>query len=182
MLSRYHYGVDACGTAVFVIFDSNLALGVGTQVCHVDALAAYLGQAHEQGVAEGQRQRYVEGCLVGGVAEHHALVAGALVLQVGALNAAVYILALFVHGQQHAAAVAVEAQLRAVVAYFVDDAAGGLLHVDIGVALYFAGHHYLAGGDEGLAGHFRLRVAGEKFIEDGVGNLVGDLVGMAFRY
>ena len=47
---------------------------------------------------------------------------------------------------------------------------------------YFAGHNDLTCGYEGLAGYFRLRVAGKKFVEDSVGNLVGHLVGMSFRY
>ncbi len=46
--------------------------------------------------------------------------------------------------------------------------------------VYFAGEYYLAGGYKGFAGDFRLGVAGEEFIKDGVGELVGHFVGVAF--
>ncbi len=48
---------------------------------------------------EGDKQRG----LVAGVAEHHALVAGTLVLGFGTLYATVYVGALFVYGREHAA-------------------------------------------------------------------------------
>ena len=79
--------------------------------------------------------------------------------------------ALLMHGRENAAGVAVEAEVTAVVADLVDHAAADVLEVDIGLALDFSGHDHLACGDESFACYFRLWVAGDKFVEDGVGDL-----------
>ena len=49
-------------------------------------------------------------------------------------------------------------------------------------AFYFPSEHYLAGGHEGFAGHFRAGVKGEEVVNEGVGNLVCYFVWMSFRY
>ncbi len=182
VLGRHHYGVDAYRAVVLVIFYSDLALGVGAQICHVDTLAAYLGKRHQQAVAQSERQRYVERCFVGGIAEHHTLVAGSLKVVFGTLDASVDIGALLVHGKQHAARITVEAQIAAVVAYLVDNPAGGVLHIHICLALDFSGNDHLPRCHKCFASHLRLRIAGKKFVKNSVGYLVGNLVGMPFRY
>ena len=83
-------------------------------------------------------------------------------------------------GREDAAAFAVEFKFRAVVAYRIDDFAGGSAQVDVGVGFNFAGDDYLAGGDKGLAGDLGIGVLGEELVENGVGNLVSDFVGVAF--
>lgn len=106
-------GIDAHRAVVLVVFDSHLALGIGAEISHVYTLAADFGKGHHQRVAQRERQGYIERRLVGGVAEHHALVSGALLEGLVALNATVDVGTLLVHGKQHAARVAVEAQLAA---------------------------------------------------------------------
>ncbi len=154
MLGGDDDGVDAHGAAVGGILHGHLALGVGAQIGHDLALAADGRELFEQGVAQGECHGYVERGLVGGIAKHHALVAGALLLGGGAVDAAVDVGALLVHGQQHAARVAVEAQVGAVVSGVDSHAAGHVHYVDICLGAYLACDHYLAGGDEGLAGYF----------------------------
>ena len=103
-----HDGVDALGHALVAVFNGDLALRVGTQVSHLLAFAADVGQgAHEQ-VGQVERNGHVVTRLVGGIAEHHALVAGALVFLVGAVYAAVDVAALLVDGREDAAGIAVE--------------------------------------------------------------------------
>ena len=85
-------------------------------------------------------------------------------------------------GGEYAAALRVKTEAAVVIAYFADDTAHHLLQVYVGRALDFAGEHHLAGGDEGLACHFGLRVAGKEFVENSVADLVGDFVGMSLRY
>ena len=46
---------------------------------------------------------------------------------------------------------------------------------------YFAADHGKAGGDEGFAGHLGFGILVEELVEDGIGDLVGHFVGMAFR-
>ncbi len=53
--------------------------------------------------------------------------------------------------------------------------------VDHALAAHFARQDDALGGGQGLAGDASFRVLGEEEIDDGVGNLVRNLVGMAFR-
>ena len=62
---------------VAVVLDGDLGLAVGTQVGH-DAVLADRRQPPGQPVGERDRQRHQLGGVVAGVAEHQALVAGAL--------------------------------------------------------------------------------------------------------
>ena len=129
-----------------------------------------------------ERQRHVVLGLVGGVAEHHALVAGALLHGVAALHAAVNVGALLMDGAQHAARVAFEHVFALGVAHLLDDLAGNERHVHVGLGLHFAGQDDLPGGDERLAGHLRLGVVSQQFVKHGVRYLVGHFVGVSFRH
>ena len=189
------------------VANRHLGLAVGAQVGHLAGLAhrrQLLG--HAMGQIDGHGHK--GGGLVAGVAEHHALVAGAdaLVGIVGALAALGLpalvdahgdVRRLLVDGVDHAACFAVETKLRAVVADLADHVAhdAGNVHVSLGANL--AGHHDHAGGGHGLAsaadlsrigrmpvggdvaGCGQLGLLGQNGVQDGVGNLVADLVGMS---
>ena len=75
VLGRDDDGVDARRHAEAVL-DGHLALAVGAQP-RQRAVLADLGQAPGQAVRQRDGQRHQLGRLVAGVAEHHALVAGA---------------------------------------------------------------------------------------------------------
>ena len=132
MLGGDHYGVDAHGLAVRGVFYGYLALGVGAQIGHERGVAAYVGELAQKQMAQVEGQRHVVGGLVAGVAEHHALVAGALVLGIIALYAAVDVGALLVEGREHSARFGFEFKLAAVVAYVLDDLACDLHEVNVG--------------------------------------------------
>ena len=170
VLRRHHDGVDAAGAVVFVILHRHLALGVGAQVGHLLALAAYLGQHIHDVVGQRNGQRHVGVGFVVSVAEHHALVAGALCHGVASasIHAAVDVGALLVNGAEHAAAFGLKLVGGLGVANAGNGAACGALQVDIGFRLYLAGQHHLACGDECFARHLRLRVVGQKLIENGI--------------
>ena len=142
------------------------------------------------------RHGHEDGGLVGGVAEHHALVArahevdgvgGAAGLGVeGLVDAGGDVGALLVDEVEDAAGVGVEAELGARVADAADDVAGDLLHVEVGLGANLAGDDHGARGHEGLAraadvvhvgrhargrdvaGLLELSLLGEKRVEDGV--------------
>ena len=61
-----------------------------------------------------------------------------------------------------------------------DGAAHYALEIDIGFGGDFSGDDDQAGGGESFAGDAAGGVFGEAGVEDGVRNLVGDLIGMAF--
>ncbi len=153
------------------------------------------------------RHGHERGRLVGRVAEHHALVAradevervgGAARLGVeGLVHALRDVGALLVDKVEHAAGVAVEAELGAIVPDAAHDLARDVLNVDVGLGADLAGDDDGAGGDEGLAcaadvlelGRLaagrdialglKLGLLGQDGVEHGVGDLVRDLVGMA---
>ena len=182
MLGADDDGVDAPGHVVVVVFDSHLALGVGTEVGHLLAFAADVGEDLDDFVGQGEGKGHEGVGLVVGVAEHHALVAGSLGHGVGvvlAVHAAVDVAALLVYGAEDAAALRLELIVGLGVADAGDGASHHVLQVDVGLRLHFAGHDHLSSGDEGFAGNLGVGVVGEELVEHSVGDLVGHLVGMA---
>ena len=192
--------------AAALVAHGHLGLAVGAQKRH-GAVLAHLGQALGQAVGQIHRHRHERGRLVAGVAEHHALVARAdalvgvaLVQAVLGLPALVDALrdvgALVVDGVQHAAGVAVEAVLRAVVADVAQHLAHDGGHVDVRLRADLARDDDHAGGGHGLAGATHLRgigglpaggdvalsrqldLLGQDGVEHGIGYLVAHLVGM----
>ena len=87
MLGADDDGVDAKRFPAFFVFHCHLRLGVGAEVGHFLALATDLGQLNQQEVGEVDGERHVVLGLLAGKAEHHALVAGTLVLGLGAPHA-----------------------------------------------------------------------------------------------
>src|SRR5262249_59611580 len=119
--------------------------------------------------------------LVAGVAEHHALVARPLLLEqpLARGHALGDVRRLLLDRDDYRAAVAVEARFGTRVADVADHALGDLAELHLALAGDLAGHHHEAGLDERLAGDAALGVLGEKGIDDAVGYLVADLVGLA---
>ena len=136
-------------------------------------------------VREEDRHRHELVGLARGVAEHHSLVAGAE--QVERVGVAVLRLVRLVHslrdvgrlavdGDDDAARLEVEAVLGARVADLGDPVADDGAHVDVRVGRDLPRDDHEAGRDQRLAGDAGVRVVGEDRVEDGVRDLVGDLV------
>ena len=179
MLGADDDGVDAFGLTLVAVLHRHLALGIGTEVAHLLALAAYLAELDEDDVRQRDGQRHQLVGLAAGVAEHHALVASALVLLLLAADALINIGTLLVDGAEYAAALGLELVLALGVANLADDVAHGALHVDPAVGGYLAADDGQAGGDERLAGHMALGVVTQELVEECIANLVGHFVGMA---
>ncbi len=151
-------------------------LAVGAEVAEL-AVFADFGELVGELVGERDGRGHQLGGLVGGVAEHHALVAGAAgVDTLGDVGG------LAVDGGDDGAGVAVEALEGVVVADLADRVADESLEVDVGLGGDLAGDDDEAGAGEGLAGDAAGGVLGEAGVEDGVGDLVGDLVGVTFGH
>jgi hypothetical protein len=76
----------------------------------------------------------------------------------------------------------VETEASVVVANAADRVAD-----DLGVVQHagrgdLTGQHYQPGGDQGLARHPRVRVHCERRVQHGVGDLIGDLVGVTLGH
>ena len=144
--------------------------------------AADDGQLLENHMREDQRRRHHLARLVAGVAEHDALVTGPLLLLGFALDALVDVRGLFVDRRENAARIAVELVFALRVADALDHAPGHALHVDIGLRTHFARNDHESRGAERLAGDFRIGVVAQEFVENGVGNLIRDLIGVPFGH
>ena len=178
--------LDRHRRVAFVAY-GDLALAVGPEVVDSAALAD-LRETAGQGVGERDGERHQLLRLLAGVAEHHALVAGADLVDgfivVPYLQRPVHpegdIVRLGVYGDDYTAGRGIEAELGP----GVSDLGYLLAHqgrnVHVGRGGDLTRHDDEARGDERLAGHPAHRVVGEGGVEDGVGDLVRDLVRMAF--
>ena len=84
-------------------------------------------------------------------------------------------------GGQDAAGMGIETVFGFVVSDPVDGRPDGFLDIDIGgLGADFAADYDQARGAESLAGHFGSGVLAKEFVQDGIGNLVGHFIRMAF--
>ena len=173
------------------VADGHLRLAVRAQVGHHVGLA-HVGQALGELVRQRDRQRHELVRLAAGVAEHHPLVTGArdvhrvivggiVASLVGRVHALGDVRRLLVDRVDHRARVGAEPQVGIRVADLADRLAGHVLDVDVRVGRDLARHHDQAGVHERLARHAAVGVVTQDGIEHAVGDLVGDLVRVAFR-
>ncbi|MNV29696.1 hypothetical protein D3C71_1209300 [compost metagenome] len=186
VLGRQHHSVEAFDLAVLAVAQGDLALGIRTQPRQRRVLLlADLGLLLDQTVRVVERRRHEFRGFVAGVAEHQALVASALFFQLlgllaAAINAGSDVYRLLAQHVDDGAGVAVEADVRVVVADRVDDVAGQVFDVDPRRGGDFAGDDGRTGLDQGFAGHAGAFVLGQDCVQHRVGDLVGNLVRMAF--
>ncbi len=100
-----------------------------------------LGQAIENAMGQGDRQRHQFGRVVAGIAEHQALVAGADLLAGGAFSfdALGDVRALLVDHHHHGAGVGADAHVVVDIAHLANHVAGDVGIVDVGLGGDFAG-------------------------------------------
>ena len=143
----------------------------------IDAVLADRGQAAREPVRQRDRQRHELGGVVAGVAEHQALVAGALAVELVVLGLAGARLVRVVDAlgdvgrlradrDRDAAGRAVEALLGRVVADLEDVVAHDRGDVGVAGGGDLTGDVDLAGGDQGLDGDPAARVLLEQRVED----------------
>src|SRR3569832_841141 len=156
VLSGKHHGLHRPRLGA-VVTNGDLALGDRTQPRH-DAVLAQLGLAAHEAVRIGDRRGHQHVGLVGGVAEHHALVAGALFMVLGLVHAHGDVGGLLADGGQHRAGLPVETHLGTVIADLFHSLPHHGLGIDPGLGGDFAGEDDHAGLHQGLAGDAGLFV------------------------
>ena len=170
------------------VADRHLRLAVGPQI-RDDVRLADIGQPVRELVRERDRERHELFGLVARVAEHHALITGAgdveliVVGRVGArlvglVDALGDVGRLLVDRVDHGARVGREAEIRVGVADLADRLARDLLDVHVRRGGDLTGHDDEPRVHEGLARHAAGRVIAQHGVEDAVGDLVRDLVGV----
>ena len=192
VLGRDEHGAQRDGATVDVL-EGDLGLRVGAEVRDGSGLAD-LGEALRHAMCEVDGQRHEHVGLVAGVAEHHPLVAGALLVELVVLagTAGAHLFGvvdplgdvgrLLVDRDHDAARVPVVAEALAVVADVADGATHRRGDVHVGIGGDLSCDDRQPGGDHGLAGHPGLGVLGEDRVEDGVRDLVGHLVGVTLGH
>ena len=98
---------DDLHRAAVLILDRDLALAVGTGQGQRSALAK-VAQAPGEPVGQHDGKGHHLGRLPAGVAEHHTLVAGSLILGLLAIDALGDVLSLMIQADQHGAGLAVD--------------------------------------------------------------------------
>ena len=176
MLAGNDHSIHTHGLVVLVVLHSDLTLAVRTQIVHL-AVLAHLGQALCQLVSQTDGHGHQLRGLIAGIAEHHALIACTAHLIVGAQCD---VGALAVDIGDDGTGVGVKAELCAGVADICHHLADDLLEIDIAVGGDLAHDVDKAGGCAGLAGHTGIGVVGQDLVQNGIRDLVADLVGMSF--
>ena len=172
VLHAHEDGVDAAGTALAVVFDGDLGLAVRASPAQ-RAIAPEDRQPAGELMGHLNRRGHQLGRLVAREAEHHSLVAGAAVIDtlrdVGRL---------LVDADQHATGLPVDAVLGAGVADLLDRLADEAGDVDIGLGGDLPEDQDRAGAQRGLARDPAERILAQDSVEDGVTDLIGNLVRM----
>ena len=189
MLGGDHNGIHADRFVVF-IFHRHLGFTIRTQVWQ-DALLAHLGQPTGQLMSQGNGQRHVFRGLVGGVSEHHTLVAGADLFVVGMVTGLGFvrfihplgnIRRLFIDGNQDSAGGPVKAVFGTVITNIDHRLPGNLGDVHVAAGGNFPYNMDLACRHQGFTSHSCIRVFFQDGIQHRIRNLIGNLVRMPFRH
>ena len=169
---------DGDGLAVLhAVLASHLGLAVGAHP-GAGAVLADLGEPGTERGGQVVRKGHHRGGLVGGVAEHDALIAGTDVLELVGINGLGNIGGLLLNGHNNVARAVVEALGDVVVANLLERLADHLLIVDGGSSGDLTENHHHASLGASLAGHTGGGVLAYAGIEDSVRDLIADLVGV----
>ena len=175
---------------VLIVLDGNLRLAVCAEIRKRTVLA-HLGQPAGQLVCEIDGIRHVFRRLVGGIAEHHALIAGAdrLDLRIGHLvlsrlkglvHAHRDIRRLLIQRDKDRAGVRIEAFAGIVIADLPDRIADNLLIIYNSLGRDLAGHQDKTCAGSSLACHTAHGILCHAGIQNRIGYSIADFVGMSF--
>jgi hypothetical protein len=139
-------------------------------------------RAHHQAVAEHDGSGHEFGRFIASIPEHHALVAGPLLL----VGLFVFVDAcgdfgrLAVDGGQHSHRCGIQTMRCIDIPDVTDHITDEVVEVQNGTGTDFSSDKHHAGRRESLAGNPAVVVGCHAGIEDRIGNLIAQLVGMAF--
>ena len=183
MLGRHHDRVGAHRLAV-LISERDLAFGVRAKLRH-PAGVPRLGHLMQDAVGVINRRRHQGLGLAAGIAEHDALVAGALFLLLLGIGIDAHgdVGRLLVHVEFELGVLPVKALL--LVADLAHGAARGVLDQSRCHGFrsaHLSGHDDAVGRHQCFDSHPRMRIGGHVEIYHGIGDAVAHLVGVTFRY
>ena len=182
-------GVDALHR-VAVVFRRHLRLAVRAEIVKRAVLADFC-QLLCKLMRQRDGQRHQLRGLIAGIAEHHALVAranevvlvsGAVFRLKGFVHAHCNVRGLHVNGGQHRAGRTIEARIRRIVTDLFDDFTRNRIDVHIALGGNLAHHVHHTGRRRHFASYMRGRVFRHDVVENCIGNLVANLVRVAFGH
>ena len=181
VLSRNDNGVHALGddgTVVVLVLDGDLSLGVGSQPGE-GAIAAGSRHGSVELVGEEKCEGEELRGLVGGVAEHDTLVTGTELLE-GLLVVKTLsdIRRLLLNGDEQVEGLVVETLGGVIVTDVLDGVTDDLLVVESGLGGDLTEDHDHTSLGGSLASNLGEGILSQTGIEDGIGDLISDLVGV----
>ena len=196
VLRREHYRMQMHGLAVLIVLHRNLGFAVRTKIRECSVLAN-LGKLLRKLVGKADGIRHQLRGLIGGIAEHHALIAGtdvelvrnaasfsahsalvAVLAIQGLVNAHGDVCRLLIKGNNDAAGIGVKAVFGAGITDFSDGVTHRLLNIHVTVGGNLAHHKHKARRNRRLTGDAAHRILCDQCIQHRVRNLVADFIGM----
>ena len=181
VLSRDDDGVDTLGdngTTVLGVLNGDLGLGVGAEPGE-RAVTTSGGHGSVELVGEEEGEGEELGGLVGGITEHDTLVTSTELLEsLFVVETLSNVRGLLLNGDEQVAGLVIEALGGVVVANVLDSITNDLLVVNVGAGGDLAEDHDHAGLGGSLTGDLGEGVLLEAGIEDGIRDLISDLVGV----
>lgn len=181
VLGRDDDGVDALGdngTVIVTVLDGDLGLGVGSEPGE-RAVSASSGHGRVELVGEHESKREELRGLVGGIAEHDTLVTSTELLKsLIIVKTLGDIRRLLLNGDEQVAGLVVETLLRVVITDVLDGVTDNLLVVDLGIGGDLTKDHDHTSLGSSLTSNLGEGILSEAGIEDGIRNLISDLVGV----
>ena len=164
MLGRYHDSVYTLGDTSVTILHGHLTLCVRTQIGHHLAFLANFGQSAHNEMCQIERHWHQALRFVGGITEHHTLIASTLLFLVAIIHTAIDVFALFVDSSQNTTGVTVKLIFGLRITNFLYRVTGNGLEVDIHLAAHLTHDDYLTSGDKRLTCHAGIWVVSQKLV------------------
>ena len=171
-------GVDTLGdwdTIDQLVFAGDLGLSVGTDPLAGSVLTD-LGELGSKAGGQVVGERHESLGLIGGVSKHDTLVTGSNVLDIDGIDRLGNIGGLLLDGDNDVARLVVESLGRIIVSNVLDGITNDLLVVDRSGGGDLSEDHDHAGLAAGLAGNTRVLVSGDASVQDGIRDLVTELI------
>lgn len=171
---------DAAARSLHLVLAGDLGLAVRAQPWQ-DTSAAGLGKRGAELGREDVGQRHELRGLVGGIAEHVALVTSTNVfLLLANVHSTGNVRGLLLNANHHVAALVVEAKVAMVEANVLDGITDNLLEVNVGLGGDFSKDDHQTSLRGGLASDLGIWVLSQASVQHGIGDLVTELIWMTF--
>ena len=181
VLGRDDNSVDALGddsATILGVLDGDLGLGVGAQPGQ-RAIAAGGGHGSVELVGEDEGEGEELRGLIGGITEHDTLVTSTELLNsLLVVETLSNVGGLLLNGNEQVQGLVVKALLGVIVADVLDGLAHDLLVVELGIGGDLAKDHDHAGLGGSLASDLGEGILSQAGVEDGIGDLISDLIGV----